>query len=63
MVEMTNGLHIENLHQGHGQVIAGCMADVVGDFVASADPSTLDDSCMENAFVMPFFVDFTGPMP
>ena len=61
--EMTNHLHIVNPHQGHGQVAAGCMPDVIADFVASADPATLDASCMERAFIMPFFVDFTGPRP
>ena len=63
MVEMTNKRHIANLHQGHGQVIAGCMPDVVADFIASADPAEVDDTCMEHAFVMPFFTDFAGPSP
>ena len=63
LAEMTNHVHITNRHQGHGQVAAGCMPDVIADFVASADPASLDASCMERAFIMPFFVDFTGPQP
>lgn len=63
MVEMTNARHITNPNQGHGQVIAGCMAEVLADFIATADPAGLDASCMEQAFVMPFFVDFSGPLP
>jgi pimeloyl-ACP methyl ester carboxylesterase len=63
LVEMTNHVHIINAHQGHGQVGAGCMPDVIASFIATADPATLDYSCMERAFVMPFFVDFSGPRP
>ena len=63
MVEMRNSRHIANLHQGHGQVIAGCMPQVVAEFVAAADPASLDVACMDYAFVMPFFVNFAGPKP
>lgn len=63
LAEMTNHVHIANRHQGHGQIAAGCMPDVIADFVESADPAAVDASCMERAFVMPFFVDFTGPRP
>ncbi|MDJ0905203.1 MAG: alpha/beta hydrolase [Woeseiaceae bacterium] len=63
LVEMTNHLHIANTHQGHGQIAAGCMPDVIGRFIATADPGNLDYSCMDRAFVMPFFVDFSGPQP
>jgi pimeloyl-ACP methyl ester carboxylesterase len=63
LVEMTNHAHIVNTHQGHGQIAAGCMPDVIADFIVAADPANLDDSCMEMAFIMPFFVDFSGPTP
>ena len=63
LVEMTNHVHIVNAHQGHGQIAAGCMPDVIANFIATADPATLDYSCMERAFVMPFFIDFSGPQP
>jgi pimeloyl-ACP methyl ester carboxylesterase len=63
LIEMTNHLHIINTLQGHGQIAAGCMPDVIANFVATADPANLDYSCMERAFVMPFFVDFSGPQP
>ncbi len=63
LVEMTNHLHIANKHQGHGQIAAGCMPDVIGNFIATADPGSLDYSCMDRSFVMPFFVDFSGPQP
>jgi len=60
---MSNHRHIVNTHQGHGQIAAGCMPDVIAAFIAAADPSGLDDSCMERAFIMPFFIDFSGPTP
>lgn len=63
LVGMTNHVHIVNTHQGHGQIAAGCMPDVIASFIATADPGGLDYSCMERAFVMPFFVDFSGPQP
>ncbi|MEJ2127217.1 MAG: alpha/beta hydrolase [Woeseiaceae bacterium] len=63
LVEMTNHAHIINTNQGHGQIAAGCMPDVIARFIDSADPADLDVSCMERAFVMPFFVDFSGPTP
>ena len=63
MIEMTNKRHIANVDQGHGQVIVGCMPEVVADFIATADPAGLDVSCKDQAFVMPFFVDFSGPTP
>jgi pimeloyl-ACP methyl ester carboxylesterase len=63
MVELTNSKHIVNTHQGHGQINAGCMPDVIAEFIATANPAGLDESCMERAFIMPFFVDFSGPMP
>jgi pimeloyl-ACP methyl ester carboxylesterase len=61
--EMANSLHIINAYQGHGQIMAGCMPDVIARFIESADPAGLDYSCMERAFVMPFFIDFSGPTP
>jgi hypothetical protein len=39
------------------------MPKLLAEFVASADAGTLDTECMESAFVMPFFLDFSGPMP
>lgn len=63
MVEMSNSFHIANADQGHGQVIVGCMPELVADFIATADPTGLDVACKEQAFVMPFFVDFSGPTP
>jgi len=63
MVELGNARHLIGEQQGHGQLAVGCMPSIVADFVTSASVDALDVSCMENDFVMPFFLDFSGPMP
>ena len=40
----------------------GCALEAA-DFVESADPASLDAACLERSFVMPFFLDFSGPSP
>jgi len=62
-VDLTNATHLIGKHQGHGQILVGCMGRIVADFVASADPAKLDTACMERSFVTPFFLDFSGPAP
>lgn len=62
-VDLSNATHLVGKHQGHGQISAGCTSQVVADFVAAADPTGLDTECLERNFVMPFFLDFSGPAP
>ena len=62
-VDLSNATHLIGKHQGHGQIAVGCTGRVVADFVAAADPDGLDTACMERNFVMPFFLDFSGPAP
>jgi len=62
-VDLTNATHLIGKHQGHGQLGVGCMSRLVADFVATADPAAIDAECMERDFVMPFFIDFSGPAP
>ena len=63
MVDLTNAVHLIGEDQGHGQINVGCMPRIVSDFVDTADPLSLDTECMKRSFVMPFFVDFSGPTP
>ena len=63
MAEMENATHLIGEHQGHGQIYVGCVPEIVADFIDAADLSSLDTQCMERSFVMPFFVDFSGPTP
>jgi len=62
-VELVNARHLIGERQGHGQIAAGCMPNIVANFVAAADATDLDAACMENTFVMPFFLGFSGPAP
>ncbi len=61
--DLTNSAHLVGAHQGHGQIAVGCTSRLVADFVDSADPGAIDPECMNRSFVMPFFVDFSGPAP
>ncbi len=62
-VDLGNATHLIGKHQGHGQILVGCTSRLAADFVASADPSSIDAECLERSFVMPFFLDFSGPAP
>jgi pimeloyl-ACP methyl ester carboxylesterase len=60
---LGNVRHLTGARQGHGQVMRGCMPDIVGRFVDSASIAHLDDGCFNHVFAMPFFLDFSGPAP
>lgn len=62
-VDLGNAAHLIGARQGHGQLTVGCTPRLVAEFVDSADPAGLDTACMERSFVMPFFLDFSGPNP
>ena len=62
-VDLQNALHLVGSQQGHGQLAVGCTPQLIADFVDAADPSAVDAECLKRSFVMPFFVDFSGPQP
>ena len=62
-VDLGFATHLVGKHQGHGQISVGCTNKVIADFVDSGDPMSLDTECLERSFVMPFFLDFSGPAP
>jgi pimeloyl-ACP methyl ester carboxylesterase len=62
-VDLQNARHLIGRHQGHGQITVGCTHRVVARFIEAADPASLDAECLERSFVMPFFLDFSGPLP
>ncbi|MCP4301908.1 MAG: alpha/beta hydrolase [Gammaproteobacteria bacterium] len=62
-VDFANARHLVGKYQGHGQITVGCTRRLVAKFVAAADPASLDAECLDRSFVMPFFLDFSGPQP
>ena len=52
-----------NEHQGHGQIAVGCMPRVVEGFVTVMTMQPEDFECLDASFVMPFFLNFSGPKP
>jgi len=62
-VDLENATHLIGKHQGHGQISVGCTPQLIADFIDAADGSGLDVTCLERSFVMPFFLDFSGPNP
>jgi pimeloyl-ACP methyl ester carboxylesterase len=62
-VKLSNARHLIGRHQGHGQIGVGCTSRLVAAFIDAADPEGLDAECLDRSFVMPFFLDFSGPAP
>ena len=65
-VQDANGLpeaHQQAVLAGHGQAAVGCMPRVIASFISDLDPIGLDAECLSSSFVMPFFLDYSGPNP
>ncbi len=62
-VDLRNARLLTGRDQGHGQLAVGCIPRLVASFVAAADPAAVDAACLDRSFVMPFFLDFSGPPP
>ena len=54
---------LTGVDQGHGQLPVGCMPGVVADFVAAAQLEDGAAACIDDSFVMPFFLSWSGPSP
>ena len=62
-VDMRRHWQLIGQQQGHGLAAVDCMPRVIGEFVAAAALADGAADCLAEAFVMPFFVDYTGPTP
>ncbi len=62
-VDLRNKLHLVGKDQGHGQIGVGCTRRLVASFIDTVDLASIDAGCLEHSFVMPFFLDFSGPSP
>lgn len=54
---------LTGMHQGHGQVAVGCMPRIVERFIDEQQLADGAADCYQSSFVMPFFLDFSGPLP
>lgn len=61
--DLARARHLVGRHQGHGQIGVGCTRRIVAKFITNPDPVNLETDCLERSFVMPFFLDFSGPLP
>jgi len=62
-VNLRNAWLLTGPMQGHGQAVVGCMPRLIGEFVAQMSLDSVDTSCVEDSFAMPFFLDYSGPAP
>jgi len=60
-VNLDNARLLTGARQGHGQAGRGCMPDIIGEFVDTANPGDIDAACFDRVHAMPFFLDFSGP--
>ncbi|MDQ3289444.1 MAG: alpha/beta hydrolase [Pseudomonadota bacterium] len=60
---LSNGRHFVLQGQGHNVLSVGCMPKLIGQFLESADPSTLEAKCLDTVTYVPPFVDFNGWSP
>jgi pimeloyl-ACP methyl ester carboxylesterase len=60
---LTHARHLIVAGEGHGQVLTACVPTLMADFLDSAEPKTLDASCLERHHPVPFFIGLTGPAP
>jgi pimeloyl-ACP methyl ester carboxylesterase len=60
---LPNSLHLIAPGMGHGNLIRGCIPQLVSDFVAQASVAGLDVACVSQIDPPPFFLRPTGPNP
>jgi pimeloyl-ACP methyl ester carboxylesterase len=60
---LPNSLHIVAPGLGHSNFYAGCIPNLLLDFLEAASPAGLDAACVQNVGPMPFFLSPTGPNP
>ncbi|MFP7723437.1 alpha/beta fold hydrolase [Lysobacter sp. A3-1-A15] len=60
---LANGRHLVLQGQGHGTLALGCMPKLVGQFIESTDPASLDTACLDRLAGVPPFTSFNGWEP
>jgi pimeloyl-ACP methyl ester carboxylesterase len=60
---LTNSLHLIVPGQGHNVIYRGCIPKIAADFVESGSLQGLNTACSQDIRPMPFFLNFSGPVP
>ncbi len=60
---LPNGRHLVLQGQGHNVSAIGCMPELLGQFIETADPHALDAECLDTLSYVPPFVHFNGWAP
>ena len=60
---LPNGRHLVARGRSHGTLSAGCMPDLLAQFVDSADATALDATCLDALRPVPPFTSFNGWEP
>ena len=58
---LSRSRHIVVPGSGHITLTRGCVPQLVGKFLETADPAAIDPACVEALARPPFFVTPTGP--
>ena len=62
-VNLSYAWHLTGKDQGHGLAAVGCMPRVINEFIKVRKLEKDSANCLDDAFSMPFFLDFSGPAP
>ncbi|MDH3547309.1 MAG: alpha/beta hydrolase [Gammaproteobacteria bacterium] len=62
-VNLSSAWLLTGKDQGHGIAAVGCMPRVLAEFLATRQLEDGVADCLQDAFAMPFFLDFSGPSP
>lgn len=58
---LPRSAHVVVPAAGHGAILADCVPNIVAEFVADADPASVDASCVRGHTRPPFFIGANGP--
>ena len=60
---LPNSLHLVAPGQGHNVIFRGCIPRIAADFIDAGTIQGLDTACVQEIQPLPFFVNFSGPIP
>lgn len=61
--QYPNGRHLIGPGQGHGISSAGCVPQLLSEFISRGEGSEIDAACLENLGTTPFFTTLLGGEP